>query len=82
MNVQKYDCRSIFGRNCKNICNEYNVTCVNNVNSDSVSMTITTNENDQWRVPFIRDILCLRSDDNCTIPRTDLDDILNFMCCD
>lgn len=81
-NLQKCDRRSIFGRNCMNICNEYNVTCVKSVSFQSVSMPIPTNENDKWRVPFIRDILCLRFDDNCTIPRAELDDIINFICCD
>ena len=42
-NLQKYDHRSIFGRNCMNLCNEYNETCVSNISSQSVSMTIDYN---------------------------------------
>ena len=80
-NLQKYDRRSIFGRNCMNLCSEYHATCVNNINSNSVCMRIITNDCDKWRVPYIRDLINLRSDENCTIPRAYLDYMLNYICC-
>lgn len=80
-NLQKYDRRSIFGRNCMNLCSEYHAASVNNINSQSVSMRIITNDSDKWRVPYIRDLLSLRSDETCNIPRANLDCMLNFTCC-
>ena len=55
--LQKSDCRSVFGRNCFNICNEYNVTSPDKVDLTDISMPIKMPDTETWRIPFIFDII-------------------------
>lgn len=61
-NIQKYDCRSTFGRNCFNILKEYRVPDVHAVDTSKIAMPIVIKENDKWKIPFVRELLCLRDE--------------------
>jgi hypothetical protein len=58
-NIQKYDFRSNFGRNCQYLCNELNSSSIENINVSEVVMPIKTPEAESWRVPFLKDLLAL-----------------------
>ena len=83
-NIQKWDCRSVFGRNYFNICNEFNVPAINYIDIRDIVMPIKIPDNEKWRLPLLYDLLYLRDGclDSTDIPRTDIDFMLNFICCD
>ena len=81
-NIQKYDFRSIFGRNCLFLCSEMNVTRVEDIDVKTISMPEQTEEQEAWRVPFLKDLISLRDGKGGTdIPKTDIQDVINFICC-
>ena len=78
-NLQKFDCRSIFGRNCFNICKEFNAMSPDEVDLNKISMPIKIPDGETWRIPFIDDLLNLRGSDS-DIPQDDINSILNLLC--
>lgn len=81
--MQRYDQRSVFGRNCAKICHEYNVFNVNEVKYNDVSMPTLTDDSQDWRIPFLNDLLKLRNDNtHCDIPRSDIVQLIDYICCD
>ena len=83
LNLQKSDFRSTFGRNCLYLCQELNVENIENVNINEISMPIKTPGLDSWRDPFLRDLITLRDSkpDSNFIPKTELQDFINYVCC-
>ena len=77
--LQKSDCRSAFGRNCFNICNEYNVTSPDKVKLNDISMTIKMPDIESWRIPFIYDIIYSTCND-IDLNRDDINQILQYLC--
>ena len=55
--LKKSDCRSVFRRNCFNICNEFNVTSPDKVDLTDISMPIKMLDIESRRIPFILDII-------------------------
>ena len=78
---QKLDCRSVFGRNCFNICKEFKVNAPNKVNLSDISMPIKLEDSQRWRLPFLLDLLKLQNVDS-DIPSGHLNDLINFICRD
>ena len=77
--LQKNDLRSVFGRNCINIANENNIA-MDLVTRPQISMpTFNLPAVDEWRIPFLNDLLTLRDNDSHDIPREDLDSIIKFI---
>ena len=77
--LQKNDLRSVFGRNCFNIANENNIA-MDLVTRPQISMpTFNLPAVDEWRIPFLNDLLTLRDNDSHDIPREDLDSIIKFI---
>ena len=81
--LQKNDVRSVFGRNCAKICREYNTLSIDQVSREDISMPIKMRENDQWRIPFLNDLVALRDNHHgmTDIPQGDIDHMINFICC-
>ena len=79
-NIQKYDVRSNFGRNCQYLCNELNSSNIENINTTEIVMPIKTPEVEKWRVPFLRDLLEMRNGVPCEINRYEIDTFINYVC--
>ena len=80
--LQKLDQRSVLGRNCTKLCREYNVTTVNEIHKNDVSMPILMDDSQKWRIPFLHDLLHLRDQPQCDIPQNDILQIIDYICCD
>ena len=81
--IQQYDYRSSFGNNCKLLCNENNVARMEDINIENISMPIKLEERDSWRIPFLKELLSLRSGyGEVGISKTEMQDIINHLCCD
>ena len=80
-NIQKYDFRSNFGRNCQYLCNELNSSSIENINVSEVVMPIKTPEAESWRVPFLKDLLALREGSQSELNKNEIDTFINFICC-
>ena len=78
-NLQKSDCRSTFGRNCFNICNEFDVRFPDQVKCNNISMPIKMPDNESWRIPFIFDIINSR-DSNSVLNSDEINYILEHVC--
>ena len=79
--LQKYDQRSVFGRNCFNICNEFEVNNISDLKYRDIHMPTLMDETQEWRLPFLSDLLSLRNNDQCDIPENDLVSMIDFVCC-
>ena len=81
--IQQYDYRSSFGNNCKLLCNENNVARMEDINIENISMPIKLEERDSWRIPFLKELLSLRSGyGEVGISKNEMQDIINHLCCD
>ena len=80
-NKQKVDMRSVFGRNCIKICREFNAENISNIEYNDVCMPDLMDESQNWRVPFLQDLLLLNDDSMTDIPKKDLTEIIDFICC-
>lgn len=80
--LQKRDVRSTFGRNCYNLCNELQVDQVEDINLSSIKMPIKTPITEEWRIPFLRELLLTRSGFN-TVDFTikEINDVIDYICC-
>ena len=81
LDLQKYDFRSTFGRNCRLLCAELKVNNMTEINIHDISMPIKTPDTELYRLPLLIDILYLR--DNCPIDIEidEVNHILNYICC-
>ena len=80
-NIQKADCRSIFGRNCFNICRESRSISISNINFRDITMPIKIQEDQKWRLPFLVDLLLLRDSTSPDIPVDDINYMIDFITC-
>lgn len=76
--LQKLDFRSVFGSNCKNLCRECGVTFVDKINRNNINMPIKIHTSQEWRIPFLNDLIVLRDNPIVDIPVNDLNQI--FFC--
>ena len=81
MNIQKSDFRSIFGRNCQLLCRELNVENIENVNINSISMPISTPEQDKYRLPLLKDLIDVRQNTPDNFSIDDINFMINYICC-
>ena len=81
LDLQKYDFRSTFGKNCRLLCAELKVNNMTDINIHDISMPIKTPDTELYRLPLLIDILKLR--DNCPIDIEidEVNHILNYICC-
>ena len=75
--LQQFDPRSVFGSNCRNLCREWGVSHVNKVHLSDIKMPNSVPVDQEWRLNFIYDLLTVPD-----IPVSDIDNMLNFICCD
>ena len=81
-NCQKADPRSVFGRNCINLCLEFKVCSVEEINIDCLKMPIGTSENDAWRVQFLKELLSIRDNFFDTdLSPNEIAEITSYVCC-
>ena len=73
--------RSVFGRNCIKIYREFNAENIFNIEYNDVCMPDLMDESQNWRVPFLQDLLLLNDDSMTDIPKKDLTEIIYFICC-
>ena len=81
LHLQKNDFRSHFGRNCLYLCQELNTQYMEEINTRDISMPITTPNAENWRVPFIKDLISLRDSHQDEISRPEINDFLDHVCC-
>lgn len=80
--IQRFDIRSIFGRNCLNLCREFEINNIGCMAKTDIVMPIKTPDHESWRVNFLRDLLSVRDgsgDDNFTID--DINVFIDDICC-
>ena len=84
LEIQKSDFRSTFGRNCRNICNELNVSRVEDIDISEISMPepYTVPENMLWRVNILKELLDCR-DHHCDslMAPEDISDFITIVTC-
>lgn len=82
--LQRSDQRSVFGRNCRKLCAECGVVSVDYVNVKSVCMPIEMGVSDEWRMPFLLDLLDLRDYNsiNSDISKEHIDSMISLICCE
>ena len=79
--IQGSDPRSVYGRNIANICKDAGVLSLRDLNPDNININPIPN-GDEWKIPFIKDLLAARSDDSDIFLNTeDINSILDFVCC-
>ena len=79
--LQKSDQRSVFGRNCTKICREFQADKITDIRFEDVSMPVLMDDSQNWRIPFLHDLLRLRDDVLCDIPKIDITQMIDFICC-
>lgn len=81
-NCQKADPRSVFGRNCFNLCREFKVCSVEEINIDCLNMPLGTSENDAWRVPFLKELLSIPDKFlDADLSPNEIAEIMSYVCC-
>ena len=79
--IQKGDMRSIFGRNCFNLCAEMDVSEINDIQLNTISMPIIQGQ-DRWKIPVLKELLCMR--DGCLdagLSDNEIEDLICNICC-
>ena len=80
-NIQKFDCRSTFGRNCFNILKEYKIPNIADLNLNNIAMRIATQENDMWKINIIKTLLAIRDGSlHSDLSDVQVTDMLNEIC--
>ena len=79
--LQKSDQRSVFGRNCAQICNEFNVNSINELDCRDICMPSIMEERQEWRIPMLMDLINMRDDTNCDLPADVMTNFINIICC-
>ena len=71
----------MYGRNIANICKDAGVRSLRDVNPDNISINPIPN-GDEWKIPFIKDLLDARSDNSDNFLNTEeINSIIDFVCC-
>ena len=80
-NIQKFDCRSTFGRNYFNILKEYKICDIHELDTNNISMPIDINENDKWILPFLKELLNVRDGTlETNLSALEINDIIDYVC--
>lgn len=80
-NLQKYDVRSTFGRNCLNICRERGFPNIESMDMANLTDTFPTPPNEAWRMPCIKELCFVRDGYASSIlSKQELDFVLDFVC--
>ena len=80
-NLQKSDIRSVFGRNCIYMCREFNATSIDQISRMQISNAYITPAYDSWRVPFLKDLICLRDCNAFTdLTNTEINNLIDNVC--
>lgn len=81
VNIQKNDFRSTFGRNCRNICIENNINSIEQVNVKNICMPIKTPVSESWRLPLLKELLCIREGlITVDLSEAEINQLINFVC--
>ena len=81
-NVQKSDYRSTFGKNCMLLCREMNVSRIEDIMAKNISMPIKMEERNEWRVPFLKELLSSRQSNEITgLSVAEIQSIIDYICC-
>ena len=79
--IQRNDIRSIFGRNCYNLCQEFNKENVGSIVKSDIVMPIKTPEHDSWRHNFLLDLLSMRDGKNETdLSTIEIKNLIDHVC--
>ena len=80
--LQKSDYRSMFGRNCLNICREFNSTRIEDIDGINLPMPYHMNDADMWRIPFVKELLSLRDGGGeVGFSDNEIQKVINYICC-
>ena len=80
--IQRSDMRSIFGRNCFNLCREFNVINIGCMAKNDIVMPIKTPVQESWRLNFLLDLLSVRSSSgDHDFTGAEIDDLIEYICC-
>ena len=77
---QRFDCRSVFGRNCYNLQKEFKECNIANIDISQFKKPYLMLDENTWRLPFLEDLLHLR-DANSDIPIDHLQAMIDYVCC-
>ena len=79
--LQKFDVRSIFGKNCRNICTEMGTRNFDSIDMMNMHNPFPTPPNEAWRLPLIRE-LCLIRDGygHSILTKQEVEFLLEFVC--
>ena len=82
-NIQKDDFRSIFGGNCRHLCEEMNVDRVEDIIAKNIKMPIEyeMEVGDSWRIPFLKELLSTNEGSNDSeMSKKEIQGIIDFIC--
>ena len=80
--LQKRDCRSVFGRNCLKLCKEFRSISVNEIIPCNITMPISMDPLQKWRIPFLLDLIELRDQGvSADVSQRDIKQIIDYICC-
>jgi hypothetical protein len=79
--IQRFDFRSSFGSNCRNLCQEFNAIQVDNISREEVDMPIKTPVTERWRIPFIKELTDIKYGSfHVDLTSNDLKYIVDYLC--
>ena len=79
--LQRTDQRSAFGRNCTNICKEFDATCITDLKYGDISMPELMDNTQAYRIPLLKELLNLPNSTNCDLPQIGAAHVIDFICC-
>ena len=80
-NIQRFDLRSSFGRNCRYLCREFDAASVDLISKEDISMPIVTPEYEKWRVPYLHKLMQIRdSGETGNFTRGEIQDTIDLIC--
>ena len=77
--LQKNDMRSVFGRNCANICREFKFNNMSNIKPKHICMPALIDDTLTWQMPLLHDLISLRNNPG-DIPDKDILSMINNVC--
>ena len=79
--IQRFDVRSSFGLNCRNLCSEFDAVAVDHILRKNVVMPIKTLDVNSWRVPFLKELVAIKSGSfHVELPPRDIQLIIDHLC--
>ena len=81
-NVQQYDYRSVYGRNCRNICTESKVETILEASHNKISYEPVPPQ-EEYRLSLIHELLEMRSGNlSCELTKDEISIMLVTLCTD